>query len=102
MWFIINITTILCGLRHGKMPKNRVKRCLSPFLFFQKRQNREGVSKSFRKGVLVAFVVLFVGISILYAQSNATLRGGAYRARFMSGEEGIVISNHTGTTKNVG
>ena len=56
---------------------------------------------SFRKGVLVAFVVLFVGISILYAQSNATLKGGAYRAGFMSGEQRIVISNHTGTTKNV-
>jgi len=55
----------------------------------------------FRKGVLVAFVALFVGISILYAQNNATLKGGAYRAHFMSGEERIVISNHTGTTKNV-
>ena len=54
-----------------------------------------------KKFVFGGLVLLLIGGSVLYAQNNATLKGGAYRATFMSGEERIVISNHSGTTKNV-
>jgi hypothetical protein len=46
-------------------------------------------------------LVVLIATGAVFAQSNATLKGGAYRATFMSGEERIVISNHSGTTKNV-
>jgi hypothetical protein len=56
---------------------------------------------NFRKSVFVVVVALIVGTSILYAQSNATLRGGVYRATYMTGEARVAVSNHTGTTKYV-
>jgi len=39
----------------------------------------EGVFMNFRKGVLVAFVVLIVASSVLYAQGNTNLGTGVYR-----------------------
>jgi hypothetical protein len=54
-----------------------------------------------KKMLFGVLALLFIGGSILYAQNNATLKGGVYRATFMTGEAKIVVSNHTGATKNI-
>jgi hypothetical protein len=47
---------------------------------------------NFRKGVLVVFVALIVGVSALYAQNNATLKSGVYKATWMTGEAKVVFN----------
>jgi len=45
----------------------------------------------FWKGVLVAFAVLMVGVSTLYAHSNADLKTGVYRETGVQGGPYLVI-----------
>jgi len=50
-----------------------------------------------KKIILGVLALLFIGGAVLYAQNNATLKSGAYRASFLKGEARVLVSNLYGT-----
>ena len=50
-----------------------------------------------KKFFLGVFALLFIGGAVLYAQSNTTLKSGAYRASFLKGEARVLVASIYGT-----
>jgi len=57
---------------------------------------------SFRKVILLTFIALFIGVTVLYAQSNAYLKAGVYRYSGIQGSARLIIANTSSSSiKNV-
>jgi hypothetical protein len=62
----------------------------------------KGDFMSFRKVILLSFITLFIGVTVLYAQSNANLKAGVYRYSGIQGSARLVLGNTSSlSTKNV-
>jgi hypothetical protein len=55
------------------------------------------MAKMKKKMVFGVLVLLFIGGTVLYAQNNVSLRSGAYRNVYLSGDARVLVFTHNGT-----